>query len=82
MLQRVADPAEADGVRFAPLPAPALGCQTELTCELWDDGRSFAGAVTAPEGLLSPAALAETAALFTVGLADLTGRTDSLGDPT
>ncbi|MFD4598290.1 amino acid adenylation domain-containing protein [Streptomyces sp. NPDC058464] len=82
VLQRVAAPAEADGVRFTPLPAPALGCQTELTCELWDDGRSFAGAVTAPEGLLSPAALAETAALFTVGLADLTGRTDSLGDPT
>ncbi|MFD4502452.1 amino acid adenylation domain-containing protein [Streptomyces sp. NPDC058457] len=82
VLQRVAAPVEAAGVRFAPLPAPALGCQTELTCELWDDGRSFAGAVTAPEGLLGPAALAETAALFTVGLADLTGRTDSLGDPT
>ncbi|AZQ36254.1 hypothetical protein EJ357_24615 [Streptomyces cyaneochromogenes] len=81
-LQRVAAPAEADGVRFAPLPAPALGCQTELTCELWDDGRSFTGAVTAPEGLLSPAALAETAALFTTGLADLTGRTDLPGDPT
>ncbi|MEU1335924.1 AMP-binding protein [Streptomyces sp. NPDC005827] len=80
-LQRVAAPAEADGVRFTPLPAPALGCQTELTCELWDDGRSFAGAVTAPEGLLGPAALAETAALFTTGLADLTGRTELLGDP-
>ncbi|MET9088308.1 AMP-binding protein [Streptomyces sp. NPDC004237] len=80
-LQRVAAPAEADGVRFTPLPAPALGCQTELTCELWDDGRSFAGAVTAPEGLLGPAALAETADLFTTVLADLTGRTELLGDP-
>ena len=82
VLQRVAAPAEADGVRFTPLPAPALGPQAELCCELWDDGRSFTGAVTAPEGLLDTAALAETAALFTTGLADLTGRTDLLEDLT
>jgi mycobactin peptide synthetase MbtE len=72
VLQRVAAPAEADGVRFVPLPAPALGPQTELCCELWDDGRTLTGAVTAPEGLLDPTALGEIAVLFTTGLADLT----------
>ncbi|MDQ0582411.1 amino acid adenylation domain-containing protein [Streptomyces rishiriensis] len=71
VLQRVATPARAAALRLTPLPAPALGPQTELCCELWDDGRSFTGALTAPEGLLDPATLAETAALFTTGLTDL-----------
>lgn len=64
-------PAETAALRLTPLPAPALGPQAELCCELWDDGRTFTGALTAPEGLLDPAALAETAELFTTGLTDL-----------
>ncbi|MCX5369087.1 amino acid adenylation domain-containing protein [Streptomyces sp. NBC_00103] len=71
VLQRVAGPAETAALRLTPLPAPALGPQAELCCELWDDGRTFTGALTAPEGLLDPAALAETAELFTTGLTDL-----------
>ncbi|MFH8802244.1 amino acid adenylation domain-containing protein [Streptomyces sp. NPDC017936] len=71
VLQRVAAPAGAGALRLTPLPAPALGPQAELCCELWDDGHTFTGALTAPEGLLDPASLAETAALFTTGLTDL-----------
>lgn len=78
VLQRVAAPVEGGGLRFAPLPAPALGPQAELCCELWDDGRSFSGAVTAPQGLLDATALAEIAALFTAELAELTELTAPL----
>ncbi|WBO64882.1 amino acid adenylation domain-containing protein [Streptomyces camelliae] len=72
VLQRPSAPAESDGLRFAPLAAPALGPQAELACELWDEGPSVTGAVTAPEGLLDPAVLAGITDLFTTALADLT----------
>ncbi|MFI2202811.1 AMP-binding protein [Streptomyces sp. NPDC020192] len=82
VLQRPSAPAESDGVRFVPLAAPALGPQAELACELWDEGRTVTGSVTAPEGLLDPAALAEITALFTTALADLTALTRSRRPPT
>ncbi|WP_327351862.1 AMP-binding protein [Streptomyces sp. NBC_01304] len=71
-LQRTGPPQlTPDGVRFTPLAAPPLGPQTELCCELWDDGLSYTGAVLAPEGLLDAQALAEIADRFRSELLDL-----------
>ncbi|MGW0033620.1 amino acid adenylation domain-containing protein [Streptomyces sp. NPDC003314] len=63
-LQRVNAPVRLGETVLRPRPAPPLGPQAELVCELWEDGEELTGALHAPEGLLPPAVHALLTDLF------------------
>jgi hypothetical protein len=58
VLQQVSPPVRLGAARLRPRPAPPLGPQAELVCELWGDGDELVGELQAPRGLLPPDALA------------------------
>ncbi|KOX37569.1 MULTISPECIES: non-ribosomal peptide synthetase [unclassified Streptomyces] len=63
-LQRVNAPVRLGETVLRPRPAPPLGPQAELVCELWEDGEELTGALHTPEGLLPPAVHALLTDLF------------------
>ncbi|MEU2245156.1 MULTISPECIES: non-ribosomal peptide synthetase [unclassified Streptomyces] len=63
-LQRVNAPVRLGDTVLRPRPAPPLGPQAELVCELWEDGEELTGALHTPEGLLPPATHALLTDLF------------------
>ncbi|MFJ9519452.1 amino acid adenylation domain-containing protein [Kitasatospora sp. NPDC101801] len=64
VLQRVGAPVRLGAATLRPRPAPPLGPQTELCCELWEDGDELTGALHVPLGLLPPDTLALLTGLF------------------
>ncbi|WP_329205924.1 amino acid adenylation domain-containing protein [Streptomyces sp. NBC_00683] len=71
VLQRVTPPVRSGGVTFTPRPAPPLGPQAELCCELWEEGDELSGALHTPAGLIEPSELARLSHLFTTELTNL-----------
>ncbi|MFD7904196.1 amino acid adenylation domain-containing protein [Kitasatospora sp. NPDC059747] len=57
VFQRVNPTVRLGGSTLRPRPAPPLGAQGELVCELWEDGDDLVGSLQAPAGLLPPAVL-------------------------
>ncbi|MCH0538340.1 amino acid adenylation domain-containing protein [Streptomyces sp. MUM 203J] len=64
-LQRVGAPVRLGEAVLRPRPAPPLGPQAELVCELWEDGDELTGALHTPAGLLPPGTGALLTELFT-----------------
>ncbi|HTZ27275.1 MAG TPA: amino acid adenylation domain-containing protein [Streptosporangiaceae bacterium] len=58
LLQQVSPPVRLGDAELSPRPAPPLGPQAELVCELWANGDDLDGHLQAPQGLFAPDALA------------------------
>jgi amino acid adenylation domain-containing protein len=57
VLQQVSPPGRLGDAELSPRPAPLLGPQAELVCELWADGDDLDGHLQAPRDLFAPDAL-------------------------
>jgi amino acid adenylation domain-containing protein len=57
VLQQVSPPVRLGAARLRPRPAPPIGSQAELACELWADGDELGGHLQAPRGLLTKDAM-------------------------
>lgn len=62
--QRVNPPVRLGDALLRPRPAPPLGPQAELVCELWEDGDDLVGGLQTPEGLLPATSLGTLADLL------------------